>query len=122
MARKRNYKKLATADWSRVIRQVGHCEICGRLGKRGKKQGWTNLDAHHLIHKGASSEFRCDLSNGVCLCKRCHQWELPISPHQNLEGFERWLKANRPGQWIWYEEHYPKDKEKLIHCGIAIDL
>ncbi len=120
MARKHNYKKLATAEWSRVIRQVGHCEICRREGKRGKVQGWTNLDAHHLIPKGTSSEYAGDLSNGICLCTHCHQWHPQLSPHQNLEGFERWLKVNRLGQWIWYEEHYPKSKKKLIAGEIVM--
>jgi len=114
------WKKKATEEWSRVIRQVGKCEICGRKGKRGKTQGWTNLDAHHLIPKGTSGEYAGDLSNGVCLCKHCHRWHPQLSPHQNREGFERWLKANRPGQWIGYEEHYPKDKEKLIGGEIVM--
>jgi len=110
----RYWKKRATALWSDLIREVGECEICGREGKRGKTQGWTNLDAHHLIPKGTSDLFRCDLSNGVCLCVRCHQWDEGVSPHQNKEGFEKWLETMRPGQWKWYNRNYPLEDEKQI--------
>ena len=112
--KKTNWKKKALIEWSRIIREVGICEICGRLGERGKSQGWTNLDAHHLINKGASSEHCTSLSNGISLCKHCHQWSLELSPHQNRSGFEQWLRINRPGQWEWYEENYPLDGEKKI--------
>ncbi len=112
--RKINYKKKALEKWSTVIRQVGKCEMCGRKGIKGETQGWKNLDAHHLIPKGSSVEYCLDLSNGICLCTHCHQWHKQLSPHQNIEGFEDWLFLNRSGQWVWYEENYPRDTEKTI--------
>lgn len=108
------WRTKALKEWSRIVREVGKCEICGRKGVRGKTQGWTNLDAHHLIPKGTSSEYAPDLSNGLCLCVRCHQWDTVISPHQNRGDFEMWLKLNRLGQWKWYNEHYPFEGEKMI--------
>ena len=115
--RKTNWKKKATDLWSSVIREVGYCEICSRKGIRGQKQGWKNLDAHHLISK-IHSEYRTDLSNGICLCIPCHQWDSELSPHQNRAGFEEWLKDNRSGQWIWYNEHYPLEGEKEINGNV----
>lgn len=102
----KHWKKKAIQLWSSDIREIGLCEICGREGKRGKTQGWTNLDAHHLIPK-VHSEYATDLSNGVCLCVHCHQWHSSISPHQNRDGFLNWLEANRPGQYKWYDRHCP---------------
>lgn len=103
MARKINWEKKADEQYSRVIRQVGKCEICGREGKRGKKQGWTNLDAHHIIFR-THKEYRHDLSNGLCLCVHCHQWSV-LSPHQASRQFFEWLEKNRPGQYQWYLEN-----------------
>ena len=98
--KKRNYKKLGDGEWSRVIRQVGVCEMCENEGNPGKKSGWTNLDAHHIIHR-SHLEYRYDLSNGICLCVHCHQWA-EMAPHQNEQMFIAWLKLKRPGQYEWY--------------------
>lgn len=118
MLKKKNYKKLASTLWSDVIREVGICEMCNLKGIPGEKQGWINLNAHHLISR-TYSEYRTDLSNGVSLCVNCHKWS-PISPHQNSEGFERWLKEKRPGQWLWYDRHYPLEMEKEINGEIIM--
>lgn len=116
MAKKINWEKKADAEYSRVVRQVGKCEMCNREGKRGKKQGWTNLDAHHIIFR-THKEYRHDLSNGLCLCVPCHQWSI-ISPHQDQHRFFEWLERNRPGQYLWYLENTLPVEKSII--GIII--
>lgn len=111
MAKKINWEKKADVEYSRVVRQVGSCEICGREGKRGKKQGWTNLDAHHIIFR-THKEYRHDLSNGLCLCVFCHQWS-PASPHKSPEKFFEWLERKRPGQYLWYLENTFEVEKKI---------
>ena len=92
------WKKKADNLWGELIRQVGHCEVCGSTGQ---------LNAHHIISR-TRLRFRHDLSNGVCLCVRCHQFDTSISPHQDsygAENFLEWLKMEREGQWRWYEDN-----------------
>jgi len=95
-----NWRKKADDEWSRVIRQVGKCEICKVPGIKGKKKGWVNLDAHHIITRGHTG-YRHDLSNGICLCKGCHKFK-PWAPHQDHTQFIAILKSSRPGQYVWY--------------------
>jgi len=111
--------KKATEVWSDLIRQVGKCEICGLTGVRGIVRGWRNLEAHHLIPRGIL-EYRCELSNGICLCYQCHKRNPDWSPHANRDGFEQFLKAYRPGQYHWYNRHCPKDLEKEIDGRIVM--
>ena len=98
------WKEKADEEWSKQIRAVGKCEICNRS---------NSLNAHHLINR-TRLRFRHDLSNGICMCSRCHIWDSDISPHADSysnEKFLAWLAENRPGQFQWYEEH-KEDKRK----------
>ena len=95
------WRKKADKEWARIIKQVGHCEICGSTKR---------LTAHHLIAKGGTGagKFRHDISNGICLCSYHHTMGKDISAHGGMnavEAFIEWLKANRNGQWQWYEEN-----------------
>ena len=92
------WKGKADDEWSKQIRAVGCCEICSRGGR---------LNAHHIINR-TRLRYRHDLSNGVCLCVRCHSFDSDISPHADSYGNEKfmaWLAESRPGQFQWYEEH-----------------
>jgi len=100
----RYWKGKADDEWSKQIRAVGCCEICGKKGR---------LNAHHLINR-TRLRYRHDLSNGVCLCVRCHCFDSDISPHADSYSNERfmvWLRKERPGQFDWYEAH-KHDKRK----------
>ena len=101
MAKK--WQKKADDEWSRVVRQVGYCEMCGSSTKQ--------LHAHHIIGR-ANFAYRHDLSNGICLCASCHVFS-KNSAHSNATFFYRWLKENRPGQWVWFREH-TVEKKKMI--------
>ena len=116
MAKKTNYKKKCDEEWKRIIRSIGYCEMCGRKGIRGRTKGWTNLHAHHIIGR-ASSCYRHDLSNGLCLCARCHKWT-PISPHVDKNAFLRWLEKNRRGQYLWYMNNTIEVKKEI--CGEVV--
>lgn len=91
------WRDKADDAWAKEIREVGACEICSGTGK---------LDSHHIISR-TRLRHRHDLSNGVCLCIRCHRFDSYISPHADSfggENFLAWLKRERYGQWQWYEE------------------
>lgn len=85
--------------WSKVIRQVGRCEICGAR---------FDLQAHHLLEKSVFQHLRYDLSNGICLCGSHHQFDRELSAHNNsasIEAFRLWLQRNRPGQYQWWDDN-----------------
>ena len=93
------WKDKADKIWAAQIVAVGYCEHCGSTTNQ--------LNAHHIISR-TRLRFRHDLSNGVCLCVRCHSFDAKISPHADSYGAEKflaWLKAERFGQWTWYEEN-----------------
>ena len=103
----RRYKGEANILWSAEIRAVGQCEIDGCHN--------TDLNAHHILGKGAYPHLRFDLSNGVCLCSGHHTFDSNICPHGTLpamEGFLEWLIANRQGQYQWYMEN--KDDRRMV--------
>ena len=92
------WKGKADEAWAKQIKAVGVCEKCWRA---------TSLNAHHIICR-IRLRFRHDISNGVCLCSRCHVFDPAFSPHlgsHSAEQFLRWLAENRPGQHRWYEEN-----------------
>lgn len=97
MSRKRTSKHLPAkgrlrdmADrlWSKaVISDWGNrCAMCMRQG---------GLNAHHLIPRQHMVK-RYDLSNGICLCGPCHQFDIDRSPHQCAAGFILWLEEHHP--------------------------
>ena len=93
------WKGKADDVWAKQIKTVGRCEYCNNATRQ--------LNAHHIIAR-TRLRFRHDLSNGVCLCVRCHSFDPKISPHQDsygAENFLRWLKEERPGQYQWYEDN-----------------
>lgn len=111
MAKKTNWMKKADGEWRRIIREVGECEMCGKEGIRAQNGGWLHLFAHHII-KRSELCYRHDLSNGVCLCYRCHKRE-PWSPHVDLARFLDWLNLHREGQYKWYMEHAVEEDKQV---------
>ena len=59
----RTNTKLAT--WSNSIkhRDGEQCKVCAST---------DNLESHHIIPVSVDSERMYDKSNGICLCKKCH--------------------------------------------------
>jgi hypothetical protein len=92
-------KKDCSELWSLIIRLVGKCEICGKT---------TDLNAHHLLEKGAFPHLRYVLLNGICLCSDHHEFNREISAHSNsaaIEEFKLWLTENRPLVYTFWNEN-----------------
>ena len=106
MAKKRKPKTSKHCDklWSEMVRAAGKCAICGRSD--------VQLHAHHLITRSARF-FRHNLNNGMCLCPRCHEFNIGdvvdgvrrISAHQTPEFFREWMWAHLPEQAAWWEKN-----------------
>jgi len=64
---RRERSSAASVAWHKAIKERDHftCQECGQVG--GK------LHAHHIKPWADYPDFRLDLSNGVTLCKECHQ-------------------------------------------------
>ena len=104
----RKYKEKADLLWSSQIRAVGSCEICGVV---------DGLNAHHILEKSVWYHLRFDLSNGICLCQSHHCLDPPISAHKcmaSTEEFMEWMRNERGGQWLWYQEHKLDQKYQAI--------
>jgi len=118
------WRKKADKEWSRIIRKVGHCEICETLGKLTT----TGLCAHHLIEKGGTgaTKFRHDLSNGLCVCRYHHTMGKDITCHGGMravEALREWMQEHRKGQWEWYEENkHNKVFQKMDYEAIYYEL
>ncbi len=99
------WKDKADTAWADEVKKVDFCEICGRTERQ--------LNAHHIINR-IRLRLRHDLSNGVCLCVRCHVFDPDVSPHLGLasqEGFRTWLETERTGQYEWFMEN--KDNKQM---------
>jgi len=101
LPKKKRMKAIADMLWALAVKEDRgwKCACCGHGGL---------MDSHHLLPRQHTAT-RYSLQNGMCLCKRCHQFCPDRSPHQNCLGFS-----------IWLQKHYPKLNNWLIHnieCG-----
>jgi len=64
---KRNWKDPAYKNWSRAVRERDNFQCqwpgCGNSGR---------LEVHHIKTWGSYPGLRYDISNGITLCKKCH--------------------------------------------------
>ncbi len=98
---KRKFKENSMVLWANEIKEVGQCEILGC-------DKTDDLQAHHLLEKTVWTHLSRDLTNGICLCSNHHRFNLDISPHTTLpavQAFLEFIKNERSGVWVWYEEH-----------------
>jgi hypothetical protein len=52
------------AKWSEAVRaKYGKCQKCG---------SHRNLHAHHIKQKSIHPKYAYTISNGTCLCRKCH--------------------------------------------------
>jgi hypothetical protein len=104
----RKFKEKADELWSKQIRAVGKCEVCGID---------YGLNAHHILERSVWYHLRFDLSNGICLCQDHHTLNPVISAHKcmpSTEEFLRWLEENRNGQFVFYQERKLDQKYQAI--------
>lgn len=60
--------------WARKVKNIGYCQICGSKKK---------LCAHHIIGWEDSYTGRTDITNGMCICEKCHKM---------IHNDTKWLK------------------------------
>lgn len=58
-------------EWKKEVLSKGKCEICGSD---------KDLEAHHIIKWADYPQGRIDVSNGMCLCHKCHTDEHKEDP------------------------------------------
>ena len=104
-------KDMADQLWSLAVKEdwANRCAMCGHRG---------DLNSHHLIPRQHAAT-RYDLHNGICLCRRCHQFCPERSPHQNAAGFMVWLKVMFPASDKWYVETTTADASIYLNSGIT---
>lgn len=50
--------------WAKKVKKIGKCYYCGATKK---------LVAHHIVPWEYSINGRTEVSNGMCLCEKCHK-------------------------------------------------
>jgi hypothetical protein len=64
------------------------CVVCGNKGGRGEYK----LNAHHLESYQYNKELRCNVNNGVSICKKCHvDFHKKYSKVTTKKDFENYL-------------------------------
>ena len=74
------YHQKRHKEWRRkVLARAGHkCEECKRYGRTDEKGLPVAADtAHHILHADTHPEKRYDVTNGVALCRDCHNKKHP---------------------------------------------
>lgn len=66
--------------WAIRIKEL-HGHVCAKCESSG---GGYPLESHHICGRGRS--VRWDLDNGICLCRKCHQWQ-----QGNVAAFLHWI-------------------------------
>ena len=91
-------RDMADQLWSLAVK-IDWAHRCAMCGHRG------NLNSHHLIPRQHTATRYDSLLNGICLCKRCHQFCPVRSPHQHGEGFRQWLESEHPSRAAWMHDN-----------------
>jgi len=78
-------------EWSRIIKGRGECELC---------QATTHLNAHHVVGR-RNRATRWLISNGCCLCPKCHVFSSTMSAHQTPTLFSEKIIDIRGEDWHW---------------------
>lgn len=101
--RVRRRASIENINWSRAVKVRDNfiCQIC-LVGKK-------YLHSHHLMSYAANAELRCDVDNGVTLCKKCHY------EFHNLYGF---INTNK----CQFEEFKFYKQLNTIINSVLIDL
>lgn len=61
--------------WKKAVLAPGRCAFCGAE---------KDLEAHHVIGWAEWPQGRIDVSNGLCLCHKCHTEEHRFSPAYHM--------------------------------------
>jgi len=99
------WREKADRLWSELVRhQWQRCPICGN----------TNVQAHHILTKGAYPQYRHALINGIGLCYQCHvgQKRGHISAHGTPRAFDDWLREHCSERYAWTERARRRDEKR----------
>ena len=107
-----DWQTKADKEWSRVIKEVGHCEWCGQSDEIAQ------MHAHHII-KRTNFNFRHLIENGHCLCASCHSLG-HSSAHKDRTAYLEWFELRRPGQWKWYMDNTVTEWKEIGNRTILV--
>lgn len=81
------------AIWAHSVKENFNF-TCQKCGDRGDN---SSLHAHHILSSTAYPGTRFDISNGSCLCIKCHkEFHKKFGVMRNsVEDFENWLKEEQ---------------------------
>lgn len=95
---KRSRHSLQESRWSKAVRErdSNTCQFPG-CGKQ------ENLDTHHIAMRSLRPDMKFDVSNGVTLCRRHHNWVGQVGNRDeavamgllSLETYEAAMKPRR---------------------------
>lgn len=70
--RKSFWQSLEYKTWRRKVYERDNytCQRCGIYSKKGRP---ADLNAHHIKPQSEFPELRCEVANGLTLCRDCHQ-------------------------------------------------
>ncbi len=101
--------------WKKIIHKKFNdtCALCGRKYDSGGKR--LQMHAHHIIFKGAMPHYKYDVTNGILLCARCHNYG-DLSPHNPHHGEVKFRE--------WFAEKYPEWNEsiEIMRAGKTVKL
>ena len=84
----KSIRKQATYEWGLSVRERDNhlCQWCLYEGKQVHGN-----QPHHIISKAQGNIARFTLSNGICLCFRCHHVRLLQQPIEFSEFIQQWM-------------------------------
>jgi ribosomal protein S27AE len=99
------WRDKADRIWSELVRREWQCcPVCGN----------ANIQAHHLLTKGAYPQYRHELMNGIGLCYTHHTAHVPGHPsaHGSPRAFDDWLKEHYPDRYEWLQQARRRDEKR----------
>lgn len=85
------YKKKCDEELSRLVREKGFCERCGKTDKQF-------LQHAHVIPR-TNSTLRWDIINALCLCYSCHIFFW----HKNPLDASNWFRDKFPARYEYLQ-------------------
>lgn len=69
--------KYELTQWARDVKDADGwtCVLCGQ---KADGSYWNRAEAHHIKPKSLFPELALDITNGITLCRRCHN----VAPHR----------------------------------------
>jgi len=97
-------------NWSIAVKMAANytCQYCGR--KKEELNGKKRLDSHHILAR-KYKVIKWDLSNGVCLCYKCHRFGAHGDDFVAQDRFHKYLRFEHTD---WMLKKYGKTLGHLM--------